>query len=131
MAGVPGVLHLVRQGVVVPGQPQVSAVDLGYETENISMFSLSHPGASYETPEAGTLFFETLERELAAVPGELSVGAVYGAPLGVQRVAGAVMLRDRPDPAPGQTAHVSFQSFFFARFESQKGQVRHCRGRAA
>src|SRR5262249_10461470 len=35
-----------------------------------------------------------------------------------------------PFPLPGQTLQVSSQASLVRRFECQKGQVRHCRGRA-
>jgi predicted permease len=92
---------LLGAGLLQRSFAQLTAVELGYDTDDIVRFSLSLPEVEYETPEATTQFFDTLEERLAALPGVRSVGLAFAPPLSRSGVRGGMRLLDRPEPEPG------------------------------
>ena len=75
-------------------------MDLGYETRNVLRFDLSLPEARYsELPEIHG-FFQELEEGLRNLPGVISVGSAFGAPMGRWGTSGDVLVEGKPDPGP-------------------------------
>ncbi len=93
---------LLGSGLLLRSFSQLSAVDPGFDSEDIHRFSVSLPNVRYQTPEEWIGFFESLEERIAALPGIHSVGSILGAPLGSTRINASFEQPDRPPPPPGQ-----------------------------
>jgi predicted permease len=65
---------LISAGLFTRSLVNVSRVDLGLDIENLVTFSVS-PELSAYTPEQSLVFFDRLEKELAATPGVSAVAA--------------------------------------------------------
>ena len=63
---------LVAAGLFIKSLRNVSRVDLGLNTENVLLFSVSPSRNGYES-ERSAVLFQSMERELAAVPGVTAV----------------------------------------------------------
>ena len=75
-------LTLVGAGLVVRSFATILAQPLGFEATRRLTFGVSVPGVRYPTPERRRLVLEEIERQLAGIPGVVSVGAVNLLPLG-------------------------------------------------
>lgn len=112
------VILLVGAGLLLRTFGALHAVDLGYETENVTRFSLTLPDASYGTLEEIRTFYRTLEAELEGLPGVESVGSVFGAPMGSGNITGAVLVEGRPEPLPADEINGSVKSVSPAYLET-------------
>lgn len=90
---------LAGSGLLLKTLVQLSDVELGYETRNVLRFDLSLPEARYsELPEIHG-FFQELEEGLRNLPGVISVGSAFGAPMS-WGTSGDVLVEGKPDPGP-------------------------------
>jgi putative ABC transport system permease protein len=90
---------LAGSGLLLKTLVQLSDVELGYETRNLLRFDLSLPEARYsELPEIHG-FFQELEEGLRNLPGVISVGSAFGAPMS-WGTSGDVLVEGKPDPGP-------------------------------
>ena len=104
------VVLLIGAGLLLRTFVQLQSVDLGYQTEDITRFTLSLPGASYPTIDEVRTFYRTLETNLAALPDVESVGSIFGAPLGSGSAAGDVLVEGRPEAPPGDEIEGAIRS---------------------
>lgn len=95
-------LLLAGAGLLLRSFDQLHRVDMGFDSERVSRFTLDLPGAQYDSLASMAGFYRSLEERLAALPGVLSVGSVYGPPLGRGSMSGDVLIEGLPEPEPGQ-----------------------------
>lgn len=96
------VILLTGSGLLLRTLGQLRSVEPGYRKDDIVRFVLTLPESAYpELPDISG-FYETLEERLASVPGVVSVGSTFGAPLGSMRATGVATVEGRPEPEPGQ-----------------------------
>jgi predicted permease len=109
---------LLGSGLLLRSFTHLSSVDPGFDTESVHRFTLSLPDASYETPEEGIEFFESLEERIKALPGVRSVGSIFGAPLSDVSISAGFVLTDRPPPPPGQEPSAAWRVVTPGYFEA-------------
>jgi putative ABC transport system permease protein len=109
---------LLGSGLLLRSVARLSSVDPGFDSESVHRFTLSLPGASYETPEEWIGFFESLEERIRALPGVRSVGSIFGAPLSEVSITAGFELTDRPPPPPGQEPEASWRTVTPGYFET-------------
>lgn len=93
---------LIGAGLLFKTYDRLLAVDLGFEEHGLHSFFVSLPDEPYIDPEKTIMFFDTLEQELASVPGVESVGSVLGRPFGRNNFSASFELLDQPEPPPGE-----------------------------
>jgi putative ABC transport system permease protein len=93
---------LIGAGLLVRTFAELHATNIGFETHEVTRFSVVLPDTRYPELERGMLFFQSLEEQIAALPGVEAVGTMYGAPLGRGQASGGVRVEGRPDPANGE-----------------------------
>jgi putative ABC transport system permease protein len=94
------VILLFGAGLMLRTFAELYAVDPGFETRQITRFTIGLPSTDYSDLESIRTFYRRLEERLASRPGVEDVGSVYGAPLGYGRAAGTVLVEGRPEPQP-------------------------------
>ncbi|MEJ2205895.1 MAG: ABC transporter permease [Gemmatimonadota bacterium] len=103
------ILLLAGSGFLLRSLDQLYRVDMGFDGEDVSRFTLSLPSARYEDLGSLVRFYSRLEDELLGLPGVESVGSVYGAPLAGGNISGSVLVEGRPDPQPGEETDASMR----------------------
>ena len=76
-----GFVLLIGAGLMIRTFMGVLRVDPGFDSSHVLTFQLSLPGVRYATPEKAVTFFWQLQKNLSALPGVQSVGAVSHLPL--------------------------------------------------
>ena len=87
---------LIGAGLLFRTLTQLQAVDVGFETRQITRFSVVLPEASYTSVEQSSQFYDALEGALAALPGVEGVGSMWSAPLSRGQATGVVSSPDAP-----------------------------------
>jgi predicted permease len=100
-------LLLVGAGLLARSFQELYAVDVGFDTEDVFRFELALPGVEYGTLDEVRGFFRELEARIATIPGVVSVGSVWGPPLGRGRATGTVFIGGRPEPTPEEEREAS------------------------
>ena len=93
---------LFGAGLLLRSFSQLTAIDLGFDKEDVLTFRLSLPEAQYEDPDQVVQFFSSFEQGVLGIPGVESIGSVFGSPLGSARASAGVEFLDREPPPPGQ-----------------------------
>jgi len=99
---------LFGAGILLRSFAKLSAVELGFEKENVLTFALSLPRSSYDV-EGRTRFYESLEREVLALPGVTEVAAMNGSPLTNDGFQTSIHFQDRPAPPAGQETNIAIR----------------------
>jgi predicted permease len=89
-------------GLLLRSFSQLTAVDLGFDKQDVLTFRLSLPEAQYEDPDQAVQFFNSFEQRVLGLPGVEAVGSIFGSPLGSARARTGVEFLDREPPPPGQ-----------------------------
>jgi putative ABC transport system permease protein len=90
---------LAGAGVMLVSVSRLLGVDPGLDPRNVLAMSISPPQKElYYGPPDNAQFCDGLAREVGAIPGVLSVGAVGHLPLTGARAGRAVSIEGRPDP---------------------------------
>jgi putative ABC transport system permease protein len=76
-----GFVLLIGAGLMIRTFVGMLRVDPGFDATHVLTFQLSLSGARYSAPENAVAFFRQLQRNLSAIPGVQSVGAVSHVPL--------------------------------------------------
>ncbi|HUG42281.1 MAG TPA: ABC transporter permease [Longimicrobiales bacterium] len=98
-------LLLVGGGLLVRAFQRLEQEDPGFRTENVAMFRLALPEATYPDSAATAGFFGELLGRLEAVPGVRGAGLVTCPPLGCHW--GSFFLAEgQPEPGPDETTPV-------------------------
>ena len=93
---------LAGAGVMLVSVARLLGVDPGLDPRNVLVMALSPPQKElYYGPPENPGFCEGLTREVGAVPGVISVGAVGHLPLTGARAGRSVSIEGRPDPGSG------------------------------
>jgi putative ABC transport system permease protein len=71
-------------GLLIEAFNKVQHVDPGFRPENVLMFRISPPSATYDTPGRKIRYYETLLMRLRALPGVRAAGATSSPPFGGQ-----------------------------------------------
>jgi predicted permease len=74
------VMLLVAAGLLIRSYVQLQNVEPGFESENVTTFSLSLPAARYADPASPRAFVSSLLARLAAEPGAQSAAVAVGLP---------------------------------------------------
>jgi putative ABC transport system permease protein len=93
---------LFGAGLLVRSIARLSAVEPGFDPQNVLSVQVGLPDTKYPDPARQTAFVSELEARLAAIPGVRAVGAVNFLPLTGMDAATSFVPLDRPAPAPGQ-----------------------------
>ncbi|HSF16881.1 MAG TPA: ABC transporter permease [Vicinamibacteria bacterium] len=115
---------LVGAGLLLKSFSALYAVDVGFETRNISRFNVVLPEVRYESLSAIRVFYRELEERIRVLPGVESVGSVWGPPLGRGRATGTVYVDGRPDPTPELEREASIHSVSPGWFETMRIPLR-------
>ena len=92
---------LAGAGVMLVSVSRLLGVDPGLDPRNVLVMSISPPQqALYYGPPDNAQFCDGLTREVGAVPGVVSVGAVGHLPLTGARAGRSLTIEGRPDPGP-------------------------------
>jgi putative ABC transport system permease protein len=75
-----GFVLMIGAGLMIQTFAGLLRVDPGFAPANVLTFQISTVSPKYETAEAGVTFYSQLQKNLAAVPGVDSVGAVSHLP---------------------------------------------------
>jgi len=101
---------LSGSGLLLKTLFQLREVELGFETENVLRFDLVLPEARYGDLPDILGFYREMENSLRGVPGVVSVGSAYGAPLGRWGTSAGVIVQGRPDPGQSHRPSASIRS---------------------
>ena len=100
---------LAGAGVMLVSVARLLGVDPGLDPRNVLVMGISPPQEElYYGPPDNPQFCEGLTREVGAVPGVISVGAVGHLPLTGARAGRAVSIEGRPDPGPENMPGASY-----------------------
>jgi predicted permease len=90
---------LAGAGVMLVSVSRLLGVDPGLDPRNVLVMAITSPQQElYYGPPDNAQFCDGLAREIGAIPGVLSVGAVGHLPLTGARAGRAVSIEGRPDP---------------------------------
>ncbi len=96
---------LFAAGLLLKSFSELRSVDLGFDKDNVLTFGIALPQARYPEPERVVRFFEDLEERLQTLPDVKAAGAVFGSPMGGNRINADVHFSDRSAPPAGQEEH--------------------------
>jgi predicted permease len=71
----------VGAGLLVQSMRRLAAVDLGFETKGVLLFTVNPPDTKYRDEAARVTLFEEIERRLASIPGVAAVAVANEFPL--------------------------------------------------
>lgn len=109
------IVTLVGAGLLVRSLDQLYRVDMGFDGEHVTRFSLIPPAGRY--PDRADLvdFFTGVEDAIANLPGVESVGSVFGAPLGRDQLGVWVSVEGSgPDARKGAVFRPATAGYFEA-----------------
>ena len=96
---------LAGAGVMLVSVARLLGVDPGLDPRNVLVLGMSPPQQElYYGPPDNPQFCDGLTREVGAVPGVISVGAIGHLPLTGANAGRALSIEGRPDPGSGQHA---------------------------
>jgi predicted permease len=93
---------LFGAGLLLRSIARLSAVEPGFDPNNVLSVAVGMPDATYPDADRQTAFVRGIETRLAALPGVRAVGAVNFLPLTGMDAATSFVPLDRPAPPPGQ-----------------------------
>ncbi|UCC74132.1 MAG: ABC transporter permease, partial [Gemmatimonadota bacterium] len=94
---------LLSAGLLLHSFSRLSAVQLGFEKDDVLTFRLALPSDPYDYDVERTIrFFGSLEDRIGSLTGVDAVASVYGSPLGGYGVFTSIHFLDRPPPPEGQ-----------------------------
>lgn len=93
---------LFAAGLLFRSFAELRATSLGFEKDGVLIFDLSLPWAKYPAVDEWVRTFDSVETRLRALPGVVSLGSIFGSPMGTQSVNTEVDLFDRAKPLLGQ-----------------------------
>lgn len=93
---------LIGAGLLLKTFARLYAVDVGYAKEQIVRFRVTLPANDYPDLARISQFYQQLESRIAAMPGVVAVGSMFGAPLAAGQASGTVRVEGRPEPEPNE-----------------------------
>ncbi len=94
-------LLLIGAGLLIRSFQRLTAVNPGFQTENLLTARVTLPGSQYQPAQRVAFFRQAVER-IATLPGVRSASAVSWLPFGGMRSATGFIIEGRPKPAPGE-----------------------------
>ncbi len=88
----------VGAGLLVQSMRRLAAVDLGFETKGVLLFTVNPPDTKYRDEAARVALFEEIERRVASIPGVAAAAVANEFPL---RGGGQSRVTLADDPATG------------------------------
>ena len=101
---------LVGAGLLLRSMYRLQAIEPGFKSGNITIFTIGLPGARYAKPPDVVRAFNQLDERLSAIPGVEIVGRINGIPLGPGENVLSFTRTDRPDPGPGQVPNALYRT---------------------
>ena len=101
---------LVGAGLLLRSMYRLQAIEPGFKSGNITIFTIGLPGARYPKPPDVVRAFNQLDERLSAIPGVEIVGRINGIPLGPGENVLSFTRTDRPDPGPGQVPNALYRT---------------------
>lgn len=99
---------LLGAGLLLHSFSRLSAVQLGFDKDDVLTFRLELPSEPYDYDVERTVrFFGSLEDRIGNLPGVDAIGSVYGSPLGGYGVSTSIHFLDRAPPPEGQEDDVT------------------------
>ncbi|HSL71761.1 MAG TPA: FtsX-like permease family protein, partial [Longimicrobiales bacterium] len=95
------VVLLLGAGLLLRSFLEIQRIELGFQPERISTFSVSMPATRY-SPEQRIQFVERLRERLSALSGVESVAYMTAPPLGPMFYFSGIAPTDRPPAKPGE-----------------------------
>ncbi len=100
---------LAGAGVMLVSVARLLGVHPGLDPTNVLVLGISPPQQElYYGPPENPQFCDGLTREVGAIPGVMSVGAVGHLPLTGANAGRALSIEGRPDPGPGNMPSASY-----------------------
>jgi predicted permease len=100
---------LAGAGLLVRSMVRLQAIDPGWRSEGVTIFTIGLPAARYPDPSEVVRAFEQIDERLGALPGIAGVARINGLPLGPSENVFSFRRTDRPAPAPGQEPTALFR----------------------
>src|SRR5436309_6525189 len=92
---------LIGSGLLIRSFVQLTAVNPGFQPENLLTARVLLPGSQYDGRKRVDFFQRALQR-IEPLPGVRTASAISFLPFGELRSATGFTIQDRPEPAPGQ-----------------------------
>ncbi len=92
---------LAGAGLFLRSMVQLRAIDPGFQTNDLTIFTLALPSARYPQPSDVVRAYDTLEDDVRQAPGVESVARISGLPLGPSENVFNIARPDQPPAAPG------------------------------
>jgi putative ABC transport system permease protein len=103
------VVVLFAAGLMIKSVARLVAVDPGLDKSNVLLMDIALPQPDFYGRPERTTFCSDMQRELAALPGVESVGAISHLPLSGANAGRGLTIEGRPIPAPGQGWTASYR----------------------
>ena len=117
------VMLLFGAGLLLRSLLAIDRVDRGYQADSV-LSMIIDPGPGYQTPTLLRQFYETVEREVAALPGAQAAGWATTLPLGRSyQGPSRVHIPGQPLGADGQQPRADYQIVSPSYFEAVELQV--------
>src|SRR5687767_7556473 len=101
---------LLGAGLMLRSLVRMRAVDPGFEPSGVAQFRISLPDARYPDPAQSVRFVETVQQQLAALPGVESAGYILGLPMSGISISGGFTRLDQPRPEPGRGPEAAYRA---------------------
>jgi putative ABC transport system permease protein len=103
------VMLLAGAGLMLRSMARLHAIEPGWNSEGITIFTTSVPASRYPGPGEVLRTYDEIAERLRAIPGVEAVGRNSGLPLGPSEIVLSFSRPDRPDPPPGQVPTALFR----------------------
>jgi putative ABC transport system permease protein len=92
---------LLGAGLLLRSLTALQDTELGFDPDNVTVFTLSLPAARYPAPQVVTTH-ERFDEQFQSLPGVSAVARISGLPLGPSENVLSFTRPDQPPPAPGR-----------------------------
>jgi putative ABC transport system permease protein len=93
---------LLGAGLLLRSLAALQDIDMGFNADGLTVFTVSLPPARYPAPQV-VATFEQLDEQFRALPAVARVARISGLPLGPSETVHTFTREDRPPPPPGQS----------------------------
>jgi predicted permease len=100
---------LVGAGLLIKSFSQLQQVNVGFNRERLLTMQISLPPAQYQAPPTLLNFYDEAVRQLSALPGVTSVGAISHVPLAGGGPQFVFAVEGRPIPTPAEAPIASYR----------------------
>ena len=93
---------LLGAGLLLRSLSALQDIDMGFDADGLTVFTVSLPAARYPAPQV-VATFDQLDGQFRALPAVAQVARISGLPLGPNETVHTLTREDRPPPPPGQS----------------------------